>query len=83
MVRAQMEAVAAAAAQPVLLQVAQEAAARDMARQFEGMAERLMEDPELRRAAEAMQERVMSDPEARKLMEDLMRRLSEGDAPPG
>lgn len=83
MVRAQMEAVAAAAAQPVLLQVAQEAAAKDMAQQFQGMAERLLDDPELRRAAEAMQERVMSDPEARKLMEELMRRLAQGgEAPP-
>ncbi len=79
-----MEAVAAAAAQPVLLQVAQEAAAKDMAQQFQGMAERLMDDPELRRAAEAMQERVMSDPQARKLLEDLIRRLGEGgELPPG
>jgi hypothetical protein len=57
------------------MQVAQEAAMKDMATQFEGMAERLMSDPELRRAAEAMQERVMSDPEARRLIEELMRRL--------
>lgn len=82
MLRAQMEAVAAAASQPVLMQVAQEAAMKDMAQQFQGMAERLLEDPDLRRAAEEMQQRVMSDPEARKLMEDLMRRLSEGEPPP-
>jgi hypothetical protein len=75
MVRAQVEAVAAAASQPVLMQVAQEAAMKDMANQFQGMAERLLSDPELRRAAEAMQERVMSDPEARRLIEELMRRL--------
>ena len=75
MVRGQLEAVAAAAAQPVLLQVAQEAAMRDMTAQFEGMAERLMNDPELRRAAEAMQEKVMSDPETQRLLEELMRRL--------
>ncbi|HEX6489329.1 MAG TPA: hypothetical protein VF137_10740 [Candidatus Dormibacteraeota bacterium] len=80
MVRAQMEAVAAAASQPVLLQVAQEAAMKDMADQFQGMAERILEDPEVRRAAEAMQERVLSDPEARKLLEDLMRRLGEPPA---
>lgn len=78
MLRAQMEAVVAAASQPVLMQVAQEAAMKDMAQQFQGMAERLMDDPDMRRAAEAMQERVMSDPEARKLLEDLMRRLGEG-----
>ena len=75
MVRAQVEAVAAAASQPVLFQVAQEAAMKDMAARFEGMAERLMNDPELRQAAEAMQEKVMSDPEARRLLEELMRRL--------
>lgn len=75
-----MEAVAAAASQPVLVQVAQEAAARDMASQFQGMAERLLEDPEVRRAAEAVQERVLADPEARRLLEDLMRRL--GEPPP-
>jgi uncharacterized membrane-anchored protein YjiN (DUF445 family) len=75
MVRAQVEAVAAAASQPVLMQVAQEAAMKDMAARFEQMAERLMSDPELRRAAEEMQQRVMSDPEARRLLEELVRRL--------
>ena len=80
MVRAQVEAVAAAASQPVLLQVAQEAAMKDMAAQFEGMAERLLNDPELRSAAEAMQERVLSDPEARRLLEELMRRLGQPPA---
>src|SRR5207253_8298032 len=80
MVRAQVEAVAAAASQPVLMQVAQEAAMKDMATRFEGMAERLLNDPELRQAAEAMQERVLSDPEARRLTEELMRRL--GGPPP-
>lgn len=80
MVRAQMEAVAAAASQPVLLQVAQEAAMKDMTDRFQEMAERVLADPEMRHAAEAMQERVMSDPEARKLLEDLMRRL--GEPPP-
>jgi len=81
MVRAQIEAVAAAASQPVLMQVAQEAAMKDMATQFEGMAERLMSDPELRQAAEAMQERVMSDPETRRLLEELMRRLGPPEEP--
>src|SRR5262245_2673970 len=81
MVRAQVEAVAAAASQPVLMQVAQEAAMKDMAARFEGMAERLMNDPELRQAAEAMQEKVMSDPEARRLLEELMRRLEPPSEP--
>jgi hypothetical protein len=81
MVRQQVEAVAAAASQPVLMQVAQEAAMKDMATQFEGMAEKLMNDPEIRRAAETMQERVMSDPETQRLLEELMRRLG-GPPPP-
>src|SRR5579859_1343191 len=65
MVRQQAEAVTAAASQPILVQVAQEAAVKDMASRFQGMAEKLLDDPEIRRAAEAVQERVMSDPEAR------------------
>src|SRR3979411_805774 len=75
MVRQQAQAVVAAASQPILIQVAQEAAMKDMASQFEGMAERLMSDPEIRRAAEAMQEQVMSDPETRRLLEELMKRM--------
>lgn len=75
MVRQQAQAVVAAASQPILIQVAQEAAMKDMANQFEGMAERLMSDPEIRRAAEAMQEQVMNDPETRRLLEELMKRM--------
>lgn len=75
MIRQQLEAIAAAASQPILMQVAQEAALKDMATQFEGMAERLLSDPEMRHAAEAMQERLMRDPEARRLLEELMRHL--------
>ena len=82
MVRQQAEAVAAAASQPILMQVAQEAAMKDMTARFEGMAEKLLNDPEMRRAAEEMQERVMSDPETRQLLEELMKRLG-GQPPPG
>jgi uncharacterized membrane-anchored protein YjiN (DUF445 family) len=75
MVRAQAEAVVAAAGQPILIQVAQEAAMKDMASRFQGMTERLMNDPEIRRSAEDMQQKLMSDPETRDLLEELMRRL--------
>ena len=75
MVRAQAEAVVAAASQPILIQVAQEAAMKDMASRFEAMSERLLSDPEIRRSAEDMQQRLMSDPETRQLLEELMRRL--------
>jgi len=81
MVRQQAQAVVAAASQPILIQVAQEAAMKDMASQFEGMAERLMSDPEIRRAAEAMQDQVMSDPETRRLLEELMKRMGGPPAP--
>jgi len=79
MVRAQAEAVVAAASQPILIQVAQESAMKDMASRFEAMSERLMSDPEIRRSGEQMQERLMSDPDTRQLLEELMRRLG---APP-
>jgi len=87
MIRQQLEAVVAAASQPVLLQVAQETAAKDMMDQFSKMQERLMDDPQIRHAAEAFQERLLEDPEARRMIEDLMRRLGqggdEGSSPPG
>ncbi len=80
MIRQQLEAIAAAASQPVLLQVAQETAAKDMMDQFSKMQERLLGDPQIRQAAEAFQERLLEDPEARRLIEDLMRRLGGTDA---
>ena len=80
MVRAQAEAVIAAASQPILMQVAQEAAMKDMTNRFQAMSERLMSDPDIRRSAEDMQQKLMSDPDTRQLIEELMRRL--GDTPP-
>ena len=53
MVRMQAEAVFAAASQPILIQVAQEASMKDMASRFQAMSERLMSDPDIRRSAEA------------------------------
>ena len=79
MLRAQAEAVVAAASQPILLQVAQEASMKDMATRFQAMSERLMSDPDIRRSAEEMQSKLMADPETRQLIEELMRRLG---APP-
>src|ERR1700751_3733496 len=81
MVRAQAEAVVAAASQPILLQVAQEASMKDMSTRFQAMSERLMSDPEIRRSAEEMQQRLMSDPETRQLIEGVMGRLG-GSLPP-
>ncbi len=81
MVRQQVEAVVAAASQPVLLQVANETAAREMLTQFSQMQERLMEDPQMRQAAEAVRQRLMDDPEARQMIEELMRRIGQGEDP--
>lgn len=81
MVRAQAEAVVAAASQPILLQVAQEASMKDMANRFQAMSEKLLSDPDIRRSAEEMQQKLMSDPETRQLIEELMRRLG-GALPP-
>jgi uncharacterized membrane-anchored protein YjiN (DUF445 family) len=75
MVRAQAEAVVAAASQPILIQVAQESSMKDMATRFQAMSDRLMSDPEIRHSAEQMQERLMADPETRQLLEELMRRI--------
>jgi DNA/RNA-binding domain of Phe-tRNA-synthetase-like protein len=77
MVRQQVEAISAAASQPVLLQVAQETAAKDMLSQFSQMQERLMDDPQIRQAAEAFRERLLDDPQARSMIEELMKRLGE------
>jgi ERCC4-related helicase len=82
MVRQQLEAVVAAASQPVLLQVAQETAAKEMLTQFGQMQERLMDDPQMRQAADAVRERLMGDPEARRMIEDLMQRLGGQDGGP-
>jgi hypothetical protein len=79
MVRLQAEAVVAAASQPILIQVAQEASMKDMTTRFQAMSDRLLSDPDIRRSAEEMQQRLMSDPETRQLLEELMRRLG---APP-
>ena len=79
MIRVQAESVVAAASQPILIQVAQEAAMNDMASRFEAMSEKLLSDPEIRHSAEQMQERLMADPDTRQLLEELMRRLG---APP-
>src|SRR5437899_12903840 len=57
MVRAQAEAVAAAASQPVLIQVAQETAMKDMTSRFQAMSERLMSELDIRRSASTMHTR--------------------------
>jgi uncharacterized membrane-anchored protein YjiN (DUF445 family) len=81
MVRQQMEAVVAAASQPILLQVAHETAAKEMLTQFSQMQERLMDDPQMRQAADAVRQRLMDDPEARRMIEELMQQLGQREDP--
>src|SRR5487761_527831 len=63
MVRAQAEAVAAAASQPILIRVAQESAMKDMTARFQAMSERLMADPDTRQLLEELMRRLGSPPE--------------------
>ena len=60
-VREQAQAVAAAASQPVLMQVAQEAAAKDLLGQLGGLQDMLTGDPQLSELMSRFAERVQED----------------------
>jgi hypothetical protein len=59
--RQQSQVVAAAASQPVLMQVAQEAAVKDLMAQLSGLQEKLVEDPRLHEILGQLVERVQED----------------------
>jgi hypothetical protein len=59
--RQQSQVVAAAASQPVLMQVAQEAAVKDLMTQLSGLQEKLVEDPRLHELLGQLVERVQED----------------------
>jgi hypothetical protein len=59
--REQSQTVVAAASQPVLMQVAQEAAVKDLIGQLGGVQEKLAEDPQLQELMMRMMERVQED----------------------
>ena len=61
--RQQAQMVVAAATQPVLMQVAQEAAAKDMVAQLQRLQERLLADPEARRLLDELMRRFGGSPE--------------------
>lgn len=77
-VRQQAQAVAAAAAQPVLMQVAQEAAMRDLFSQLGGLQERLSGDPQLSDLMARFAERVQEDLGGPQELERLLRGLGLG-----
>jgi hypothetical protein len=60
-IRQQVQVVAAAASQPVLMQVAQEVAIRDLMKQLGGLQEKLAEDPQLQELMTRLMERVSDD----------------------
>jgi hypothetical protein len=61
MLRQQAQMVVAAASQPVLMQVAQEAAIKDLLGQMGGAQEKLMGDPRLMELVGQMMERIQED----------------------
>src|SRR5260370_39291238 len=65
MVRVQAEADVAAASQPILIQVAQEASMKDMTTRFQARSDRPISDPDIRRPAEERQQRLTSHPHTR------------------
>ncbi|HEX6539453.1 MAG TPA: hypothetical protein VF155_09755 [Candidatus Dormibacteraeota bacterium] len=60
-IRQQVQVVVAAASQPVLMQVAQEVAIRDLMTQLGGLQEKLAEDPQLQELMSRLFERVQDD----------------------
>jgi len=80
-VRQQAQAVAAAASQPVLMQVAQEAAMRDLFSQLGGLQDKLTGDPQLSDLLSRFAERVQEDLGGPEELEKLLRSL--GFAGPG
>ena len=60
-VRQQVQVVVAAASQPVLMQVAQEVAIKDLMTQLGGLQEKLAEDPQLQELMARLFERVQDD----------------------
>lgn len=92
-IREQTQMVVAAASQPVLMQVAQEASVKDLMAQLGGVSQKLMGDPELQELVARMMERVEDDLGGPEAMQQLLRSLpgfpggqagpAPDDTPPG
>jgi hypothetical protein len=84
-VRQQAQAVAAAASQPVLMQVAQEAAMRDLFSQLGGLQDKLTADPQLSELLSRFAERIQEDLGGPEELEKLLRSLgfARPQEPPG
>jgi len=82
-VRQQVQVVVAAASQPVLMQVAQEVAMKDLMTQLGGFQEKLSEDPQLQELMSRMFERVQDDLGGAENMERLLKGLFGAGGPGG
>ncbi len=82
-VRQQVQVVAAAASQPVLMQVAQEVAMKDLMTQLGGFQEKLADDPQLQELMSRIFERVQDDMGGADNLNRLLGGLFGGGGPAG
>jgi hypothetical protein len=82
-IRQQVQVVAAAASQPVLMQVAQEVAVKDLMTQLGGLQEKLAEDPQLQELMARLFERVQDDMGGAENMQRMFGSLFGGQGFPG
>ncbi|HEY6378261.1 MAG TPA: hypothetical protein VI316_03675 [Candidatus Dormibacteraeota bacterium] len=81
--RQQSQTVVAAASQPVLMQVAQEAAVKDLVQQLGGVSEKLTEDPRLQDLMGQLMERIQEDLGGPDAMQHLLKQFGGFGAIPG
>src|SRR5438309_9155098 len=82
-VRQQVQVVVAAASQPVLMQVAQEVAIKDLMTQLGGLQEKLAEDPQLQELMARLFERVQDDLGGAENLQRMLGGLFPGEGFPG
>ncbi len=80
-IRQQLQVVAAAATQPVLMQVAQEVAIKDLMTQLGGLQEKLAEDPQLQELMARFMERVQDDLGGAENLQRMLGGLFGGEVP--
>ena len=82
-VRQQVQVVVAAASQPVLMQVAQEVAIKDLMTQLGGLQEKLAEDPQLQELMARLFERVQDDLGGPDSLQQMFGSMFPGEGFPG
>jgi hypothetical protein len=81
--RQQSQTVVAAASQPVLMQVAQEVAVKDLVEQLGGVSEKLTEDPRVQELMGELMERIQEDLGGPEAMQQLMQQFGGLGGMPG